>query len=400
MRTVNILGINVNNLSKKELLARVAEFLDGRGQKFLVTLNPEIILHSHEDEEYFFVLNEADIAIPDGTGLKIASWFLGANLERITGADLVADLLELAVRKNKKVLILNWKDGLSSATEISEALKIKYPQLNFLVTDCGRSGEGLDFNDLSAMSFDILFVAFGAPWQEKFVYHNLSKLPSIKLAAGIGGTFDFITGKIVRAPLIFRRTGLEWFWRVLKQPRGSFRLLRLKRIYNAVMKFPLRFCYRRFITRFFYRPNVACFAFRKVDNSFQVLIVERQNEMGHWQLPQGGTDGEDIKSAGMRELREELNCDKFRYVVTYKNLFTYKFDFSSIREKKTGYKGQKQSLLIAEFLGTDSDIKINFWDHRAWRWVDINELEEAVHPYRKPAMKIFLEKFNEIKGNL
>ena len=78
---------------------------------------------------------------------------------------------------------------------------------------------------------EILFVALGAPKQEIWIYENLKKMPSVKLAMGVGGSFDFISGRIKRAPLIFQRLGLEWLWRLILEPR------RIKRIYNATAKF-------------------------------------------------------------------------------------------------------------------------------------------------------------------
>ena len=94
-------------------------------------------------------------------------------------------------------------------------------------------------------------------------------------------------------------------------------------------------------------------------------------------------------AAGARELREELNTENFKPVAVFKNLFKYK------SQNPRGYKGQKQSLLVAEFTGEDSDIKINSWEHRAWRWVEAEKLVESVHPVRRASAEIFMEKFNK-----
>ena len=238
-------------------------------------------------------------------------------------------------------------------------------------------------------------MALGAPWQEKFIYHNLPKLPSVKLAIGVGGAFDFLTGKIQRAPKLLRILGLEWLWRLLKQP------WRVKRIYNAVIVFPWEFFKWRFVNPFLYRPNVACLLYKSENDKYKILLVERKNEAGHWQLPQGGTDGENLKIAGTHELTEEIGTNKFHPIKSFSDVYQYKFgdkkSRAGIKSKYIeGYKGQKQGLFIAKFIGEESDIKINFWDHSAWKWVDSENLINEVHLNRKEAVKIFLKKFNKI----
>lgn len=106
--------------------------------------------------------------------------------------------------------------------------------------DIGRE-VGQDLSDLAKFKPDILFCTLGAPYQEKFIYHNLKNLPSVKVVIGVGGAFDFLTGKIKRAPKIMRWMCLEWLWRLKKQPR------RARRIYQAVIVFPWEFIKWRFI---------------------------------------------------------------------------------------------------------------------------------------------------------
>ena len=165
---------------------------------------------------------------------------------------------------------------------------------------------------------------------------------------------------------------------------------RIKKIKSAIIIFPLKFCKTHFINFLFYRPNVACLLYKKENKNYKILLVEKSNEKGHWQLPQGGTDGDDIITAGTRELSEELGNNKFKVKKSFKKLYKYKF--GNIR-RYDGYKGQKQGLIIAEFFGNDSDIKINFWDHSVWKWVDSENLIQEVHKIRKKSAKIFLDKF-------
>jgi len=398
MNHVNILGVKISNLDKKSILKKIDSFLTDGGQHYIVTPNPEIILEAQSSEEFFHILNMADIAIADGIGLKFAAWISRANLKRITGADLTKDILKIAEKKDLKVVVFSLKGGLSNKDEIREAVKRKHPSLRFMVEEIDREWEMPYYQDVNIFKPDIIFVALGAPYQEKFIFHQLPKMPYVKFAIGVGGTFDFLTGKIKRAPKFIRLLGFEWMWRVIKQPKG--RLKRLKRIYNAVVKFPWKVVKTRLINPFFYRPNVSCLLYKKENDGYKVLLVERAHEPGHWQQPQGGTDGEDLETAGLRELSEELNTYNFKAVKVFKNVHSYKFGqsigkYDCAKKSSMGYKGQKQGLLIAEFFGKDKDISVNYWDHSAWKWVDIKNLVDSVSPIRKEATRKFLKKFNE-----
>jgi len=243
MDSVNILGVKINTFNKKQALAKIQDFLNDGWQHFIVTPNPEIILAANgHDQEFFIILNKADLALPDGIGLKMAGWLMGINLKMITGADLVKDILELAQAQNRRVAIFNWQDGLSSELDIRQALAYKYPGLQALVLNIVRQAVMPEEKLAQAKEFrpEIIFSILGAPYQEKFIFHNLSNLPTVKIGMGVGGAFDFLTGKIKRAPKLFRVVGLEWLWRLYKQPR------RWRRIYNAVIIFPVKFIIWRF----------------------------------------------------------------------------------------------------------------------------------------------------------
>lgn len=396
---VNILGINFNALSHDETISQIEGFLNDGRQHYIVTPNPEIILSAHQDEELFYILNHADLSLADGFGLKLAGLITGKTIPRLTGADLTIELLSLAEDKELRVVIANRADGLSGHELIKKTLQEKYPKLQIAVIDLQRqeplSSEQL--KKLQTFRADILFNTFGSPYQEKFIYHNLKELPDTKLAIGVGGAFDFITGQIRRAPKMMRIIGLEWLWRLIQQPA------RWKRIYNATIVFTAVLLRSR-LNHLFYRPNVACLLYKDTPSGPQILTVQREDDAGHWQLPQGGTDGEPLDKAGAREIREELNTDKFIRQATFKNLYKYKFPpagqpgtSSLSRRYIFDYKGQKQGLFIARFTGRDEDIRVNFWDHVAWRWVDADKLIDSIHQRRREAARIFLTKFNSLK---
>lgn len=398
---MDILGIKLSRLNKNEVLIKIAEFLKDKKAHYIVTPNPEIILKAQKDEKFFCILNQADLAIADGFGLKIAGWFMGYNLPRITGADLVFDLLKLAQEKKIKVGVLNWEKGLSKKEELFKAFKMKYPALNFEILNLKKE----DCESIKILSkinpVDLLIVNLGAPYQEKAIYTLINQVKKpFKIAIGVGGALDFLTDKLKRAPSIVRRFGLEWFWRLIQQP------WRLKRIFQAIFVFSAKFLVWRFILPFFYRLNVACLLYKKVKSGYQILIVERAEELGHWQIPQGGTDGESLVVAGSREIREELGTDNFKPIATFANLYSYNFEIKETNKQHNivfakrmyGYKGQKQGLLIAEFLGNDSEIKINKYEHHSWRWVDCENFLQVIHPIRQEAGKIYLDKFKNVIG--
>jgi N-acetylglucosaminyldiphosphoundecaprenol N-acetyl-beta-D-mannosaminyltransferase len=397
---IKILGIKLSHIKKEDFLMNLDKALDKDTKIFICTPNPEIILKSHQDEELFYILNQADYCLADGFGLQIAGKLSQQNFPRITGADISLDLLKLAEKKAKKVIIINHEKGLSTINDLKKALNKFSPDLNFLIINSipkihlDRDKEKI-IHDFSP---DILFCLFGCPWQEKFIYHNLDKFKTLKIAIGVGGAFDFITKKAKRAPVFLRKLGLEWFWRLILEPK------RFKRILMATFVFMKKVIIWRYILPLKYRRNVACLLYKYENNERKILIVKRSDTNNHWQIPQGGLDGQNIIEAGKRELREEIGTSNFTLEKAYKNIFKYKFinNFKSLDEKnkhydKFGYKGQKQSLIIARFSGSNEEIKINFWDHLDFKWVKEDDFIDSVHDVRKKSAKIFLKKFKQLK---
>ena len=396
MDKVNILGINISILNKKEILGKINEFLKSRGKHQIATINPEFLLTAQTDEEFYHILNTVDLAVPDGIGLVFAGWASGIILERYSGADLAKDILKIAGEKKLKVGILNWNRGLSKKEEIKKALILKYPTLNFIVADTEKNNKAL-IEDLISFDPDILFSTLGAPWQEKIIYHALKSMASIKLGMGVGGGFDFLTGKIKRAPKIFQRAGLEWLWRLIKQPT------RYKRIINAVIIFPLVFLKWKFILPFFYRKNIACLIYKKENERLKILIVKRSGTLDHWQIPQGGLDGKSCEQAALQEIKEELGIKKIEIKVIYRNIFKYDFNerigkYNTETKKARGYKGQIQSLAVAEYSGDGNEIKINYWDHAGWKWIESDNLINELHPLRRESGELFLKKLYELEN--
>src|SRR3989338_11388731 len=103
---INILGINISADSRQEILKKISDFLNGKTPRYIVTSNPEFLLAAKHDEEFFYILNQADLAVPDGVGLVFASLFTGKSIKRITGIDLMLDVCALAAEKSKSVYLM------------------------------------------------------------------------------------------------------------------------------------------------------------------------------------------------------------------------------------------------------------------------------------------------------
>jgi len=242
-----ILGVKIDVVTYEQALKKIDVFL-ASGRHHVVTPNPEFVLEARSDREFRDIINKADMAIPDGFGLVVASRFTKIRIKNaICGSDLVFDILFKAEQKNLRILFLNIEEGLSSVDEIVEASKKKYPELDVRSISVPRKkifGKKL-FKKVADVKPNILFVAFGSPHQDKWIARYLKNLPSVRLAMGVGGSVDFLTNKRRRAPKFFRALGLEWLHRLFSKPlSGNYHFRgRIKKVFKAVIVFPLVFIF-------------------------------------------------------------------------------------------------------------------------------------------------------------
>jgi len=221
---MGILGVKLQNYSKGEIIDNVDGALQGENAKiFIVTLNPEILLEAEKDEVYRNILNNADLKVIDGFGIKLVSWLKRKKTgDRITGADLAEYILKKASELGLKIGLVIRKDGLSKGNELG----IRNRELG--IKNATIYEFDLENPDTAVLNkhTEVILVGLGAPWQEKFIWKAKNKLPDLKLAIGVGGTFDYWTGKQKRAPKIMRKMGLEWLWRLIMQPKRFMRIWR------------------------------------------------------------------------------------------------------------------------------------------------------------------------------
>jgi N-acetylglucosaminyldiphosphoundecaprenol N-acetyl-beta-D-mannosaminyltransferase len=239
---MQILGIEIDNLEKREIFRKIGVFLDEPKFHQIATVNPEFVLESLRSSMFREIINNCDLKIADGIGIFFAALRRGKFLKhRLAGADLMLEILRLAEKRNLSIFLACRKDGLSSYEETCVAIKKICPRLKIEGddVDCDSSESENPVLSLSESAHNyILFCNFGAPHQEVFI--NSVKSDRIRLAMGVGGSFDFLTGKVQRAPLIFQRAGLEWLWRIFQPQEWKFKKQRLRRIFRAVLVFPIR----------------------------------------------------------------------------------------------------------------------------------------------------------------
>lgn len=248
MSQFKILGVKIDNISKTDAVLKIDGYLKEDKLHQIATVNPEIILKAQEDEVLFNILNNADLCLADGIGIRFAFWRFGRHLKsRMTGIDLMWKILEIANKRKLSVLLVASKKGLSTWEETRDAILKIYPDIRIsginIDPSAGHFDRSIELSNLNIKeghtTFDILFCNFGAPYQEKFIA-SLNRWSSwARLAIGVGGSFEFITGKIMRAPKILRIFGFEWMWRVGKQPK------RIKRIIKATIIFPVRVLFNK-----------------------------------------------------------------------------------------------------------------------------------------------------------
>jgi N-acetylglucosaminyldiphosphoundecaprenol N-acetyl-beta-D-mannosaminyltransferase len=242
---VNILGIKVLSTQVGRLLANVRDNITHNYRFYIVTPNPELVLASTSNSLLKLALNSSDFSIPDGVGLNYASRFLyGKPINIIPGRNLFHNLIELANKKGWRVFFLGGKA--LEAQKAADRLKLNYKKIRietFSGPKLNKDGQPLGENDkslqkeavsmINKFSPQLLFVAFGNPKQEIWLYKNLKGL-NIGGAMAVGGTFRYTAGLSKLPPKWMEKAGLEWLWRLITEPR------RLGRIINASIVFPLR----------------------------------------------------------------------------------------------------------------------------------------------------------------
>ena len=236
-KTIPILGIPVHAVTMDETLALIEGYMDAPRVHQIATVNPEFVMTAQSDAAFRHTLLTADLCLPDGIGLLYAARRLGQTLpERVPGSELVYRLTERAAEKGWSLFLLGAGPGV--AEEAAQLLRQRYPSLRIAGTYAGTPA--VEENDdivrrINDSGATLLFVAYGAPKQDKWVECNRTNLTTVRVAMGVGGSLDFITGRAVRAPQWAQDAGLEWLYRLYKEPWRWRRMLALPRFAWRVM---------------------------------------------------------------------------------------------------------------------------------------------------------------------
>ena len=216
---VDILGVGFDRVTLVDAVAELERRLDAGLRTFVITANPEFVMLCRDDREIAAIATRADLVIPDGTGAVLASRLLGDPLPgRAPGRLLVDRLAALASERGLSIFLLGAAAGI--AERAAELLRERHPALRVAGTYAGSADDDADVVPRVATAApDILLVAFGMPKQERWIARNLAGVPSVRLAVGVGGSLDYLAGAAAVPPGLVHAIGLEWLWRLIRDPR-------------------------------------------------------------------------------------------------------------------------------------------------------------------------------------
>ena len=231
---IDVMGLKFDSMTMDEALSRAEALLRGDKAAYVVTPNAEIAYEALHDGQLREMLNGADLMLPDGAGVVLASKLLRTPVkQKVAGVDFAAGLLGILERNGQSLYLLGGKPGIAelAAQKMLEA----HPQLRIAgIADGYFQDEAPVVAKINASGADALFVCLGAPKQERFMVQHQQEL-HVHLMAGLGGSLDAFAGTVQRAPAWMIRLNLEWLYRLIREPKRFRRMLRLPKYLWAVM---------------------------------------------------------------------------------------------------------------------------------------------------------------------
>ena len=234
---ISLFDVRIDAVTMAEAAALATEFISRRRPHLVVTVNTEMVMLARQDHNLKHIVNSAALAVPDGAGIVWAARRFGLPLpERVAGFDLVMYLLALAPQRGYKIFLLGGAPGVAEAAAAAAARS--FPGLTVAGTHHGYFSADQDeqvVKMIAASGADILLAALGVPKQEKWLWDKREHL-AVPLLVGVGGTFDILAGVASRAPVWMQRAGLEWLYRLLKEPWRARRMMVLPRFAWQVLR--------------------------------------------------------------------------------------------------------------------------------------------------------------------
>lgn len=225
--TISILGVKIDNITKEESGNITKKLIEesNKSCKIIVAPNTEFVMCAQKDKEFFDILKQAELATPDSIGIIIGAKLQNKKFkERIPGQAYFREVIRKSEIEGWSIYILGGTDEVIEAAVAN--VKKDFPKANIVGYHEGyfvKDSEEEVINEINALEPNVLFVAMGAPKQEKWIYKNKDKL-KVDVATGQGGTLDYEAGRIKRAPKFIQKIGMEWFWRLMIEPSRIVRM--------------------------------------------------------------------------------------------------------------------------------------------------------------------------------
>lgn len=227
----------ISLLGEEGVIKKITQFVEEGGLHIIVTCDAYAFTVAAKDKEFAEILRSADIVTPDGMGVVLGAKLLALPIkERVAGVDIVMKLLPIAEEKGWGFFLLGGRPGVGEKAR--ENMERLFPKIRVLGYRNGyfQQEEERDVVEVIRESgADILLVGMGIPRQEKFIWRNREKL-GVKVAMGVGGTLDVLSGNVKRAPHLMRKYGLEWFYRLICQPSKIEKVARLPYFYLLILR--------------------------------------------------------------------------------------------------------------------------------------------------------------------
>lgn len=218
-RRVDILGVGFDRVALVDAVAEIERRLDAGVRTFIITANPEFVMLCRDDREVAAIADRADLVVPDGTGVVMAARLLGDPLPgRAPGRLLVDRVAAIATERGLSLFLLGAAPGV--AERAAATLRHRHPELRIAGSYAGSADDDGDvLPRVAAAAPDVVLVAFGMPKQERWIDRNLAHLPSARIAVGVGGSLDYLAGAAKPPPAVIHAVGLEWLWRLARDPK-------------------------------------------------------------------------------------------------------------------------------------------------------------------------------------